>query len=112
MFFDMNAIKWTVAAILVVIAVCILDLHCSNRRDENAPSAPSAMSRVKSEMNAGKREYASMRADQLEEQLRDLRLMAKRLVREGKDADARRVILTIQEMERDVKRLRERSGDD
>ncbi len=110
MFFDVNGIKWTIAAILVVVLLCVLDLRCSGGGEDGEPSAaPNVISRVKGEVQAGKREYASMRAEQLEEQLRGLRVMAKKLVREGKTTEARSVILTIQDMERDVKRLRERS---
>ncbi len=110
MFFNARGIKWTIIVLLGVLALCVLDLHCSNKKDEAASSSvPSAISRVKGEIEGGKREYASMRADQLEEQLRNLRIMAKKLVREGKDAEARRVIVAIQEIEKDAKRLRERS---
>lgn len=110
MLFDVNGIKWTIAAILGVLALCAIDLSCSGGDGEEEPSgAQNVISRVKGEVAAGKREYASMRAEQLEEQLRGLRVMAKKLVREGKTADARSVILTIQDMEKDVKRLRERS---
>ena len=110
MFFNARGIKWTIVVLLGVLALCALDLHCSNKKDEAARSpVPSTISRVKGEIDGGKREYASMRADQLEEQLRNLRIMAKKLVREGKDAEARRVIVAIQEIEKDAKRLRERS---
>ena len=110
MFFNFQGIKWTIMALLGVLALCALDLRCSSKKDEERSSpAPSAISRVKGEIEGGKREYASMRAEQLEEQLRDLRITAKKLVREGKDAEARRVIVTIQEMEKDARRLRERS---
>jgi len=110
MFFNVNGIKWTLLALVGVAVFCALDLHCSMRRDE-ASAAPvqGTISRVKSEMKAGKREYASLRAEQLEEQLRGMRALAKKLVREGKDADARRVITTIMEMEKDANRLRERA---
>ncbi len=110
MLFDVNGIKWTIAAILVVLALCALDLRCSSGGDETASPASSVISRVKGEVAAGKQAYASMRAEQLEEQLRGLRVMAKKLVRDGNEADARRVILTIQEMEKDLERLRGKSN--
>ena len=113
MFFNVRGIKWTVAAILAVIALCALDLHCSNKADDDRAEEPSgSIARVLGEIEVGKREYASLRADQLEEQLRSLRALAKKLTREGRTKEARSAISAIMEIEEQAKRLRERSEND
>ena len=63
---------------------------------------------MKREMAAGRRELAVPRRDQLNEQLRDLRALARRLVKAGKTKEARRALAAIQELEAASRKLERR----
>lgn len=104
MFFNVSGIKWTLLAIAVVVLLCALDVHCSNRRDEKA-AVNSSLLHVKDEMKAGQQAFAQQRADQINAQLRDLRILAKHLVKKGETKRARAAISLIQELEQQQKRL-------
>lgn len=113
MFFDVKGIKLTLLVLLGVVAFCAIDLHCSYRRDRAAAKDASAVSgvisHVREEMAAGRREVAIQRADQINEQLRDLRVIARRMVKAGKSKDVRRVLKAIQELEEMKDRLEKKS---
>ena len=99
MFFNVTGIKWTLLAIAVVILFCALDLRCAAVRDERDRAAQSGIiGHVREEFAAGQREFSQQRADQLAEQIRDLRVMAKRLVEKGETVRARATISLIQEL--------------
>ena len=109
MLVDVKGVKWTLLALLGVAALCVLDLRCSSARDrakaeEGAP-AQNVMSHVRKEIAAGRHEQAVMREDQINEQLRDMRVISRRLVKAGRMRDARRVMNSIQELEAMKKRL-------
>ncbi len=107
MFFNTRGISWTLLAILGVALVCIIDLKCSFMRDdkEREDTTPAgALARVKSEMSAGKDAWNQMREEQLNEQLRTFRVMAKRFVETGQHKRARATIALIQEIEREKSR--------
>lgn len=113
MFFDVKGIKWTIIAILAVVVLCILDLHCSFARDRaererDRSTVGGVISHVREEMAAGRREQAIQREDQINEQLRDLRVIARRMVKAGKAKDVRKVLSAIQELEDMKKRLKEK----
>ena len=98
MFFDVRGICWTLAGILVVALLCALDLHCSNRRDERVKSG--AIAHVKEEMAAGRQEAAYQREDQRNLMIRDLRVMVRRMLKEGRNEEARRFMAEIQKLEK------------
>lgn len=102
MFFDVRGICWTLAGILVVVLLCALDLHCSNRRDEKKASAAGvgAIAHVREEVAAGKQEIAFQRADQRNLMIRDLRVMVRRMLKEGRNEEARRFMAEIQKLEK------------
>ena len=68
-------------------------------------SDPAVIARVKGELAAGRKEYASIRLDQIASELRELRVINKRLVREGRLAESRRVTAQILELERQYRKL-------
>ncbi len=114
MFFDVKGIRWTLLAIAGVVLLCVIDLRCSFSRDREAAGgaqnpAGGVVSRVQGELAAGRRELATLREDQIIEQLRDLRVIAKRLVKAGRTRDARRVFAAIQELEEARSRIRARA---
>jgi len=104
-FFNVRGIVITLAAIAAVALLCMLDVHCSNVRDRRAKEQPSpgVVSRVKGELAAGAKEFAQLRADQLNAQLRDLRILAKHFVEKGENRRARATIALIQELEAQAK---------
>lgn len=114
MFFDVKGIKWVLLVLLGIVAFCVIDLHCSYRRDRAAAAKDEStvsgvISHVREEMAAGRREVAIQRADQINEQLRDLRVIARRMVKAGKSKDVRRVLKAIQELEEMKDRLEKKS---
>ena len=90
MFFNVRGIRWTLLAILVVIVLSILDLRCSFSRDRAAReeaatgSLGGIISHVREEVAAGHKEIKIQQIDQINEQLRDLRVIARRMVKAGK----------------------------
>ena len=116
MFFDRKGILVTLSVILVVILICVIDLRCSCARDERArrENTPQfgAIAHVKEEMAAGKQAWAQQREEQLNEQLRTLRVMAKRFVEKGENTRARATIALIQEIEQEKRRRAEQSAKD
>lgn len=108
LFFDTKGICWTLLAVLAVVLVCLLDLRCSTARDERArrEDAPpfGALAHVKEELAAGRQAWDQMREDQLNEQLRMLRVLAKRCVEKGEHVRARATIALIQEIEQEKRR--------
>ena len=100
MFFDVRGICWTLAGILVVALLCALDLHCSNRRDAAKASAGvGAIAHVREEVAAGRKEAAVMGAEQRNLMIRDLRVMVRRMLKEGRKEEARRFMAEIQKLE-------------
>lgn len=98
MFFNVKGFYWTMAAIAAVILLCALDLHCSSGTREGVADV-GAIAHVRDEIAAGKQEAAFQRADSRNLQIRDLRVMARRLVKQGKLAEARKMMAAIQELE-------------
>ena len=112
MFFNVRGIKWTLFAILVVIGLSLLDLRCSFSRDRAAREEAATgrlggiISHVREEVAAGHKELKIQQVDQINEQLRDLRVIARRMVKAGKTKDVRRVMAAIQELEEMKSRLK------
>ena len=111
MFFNVRGTCWVLLAILLVALVCVIDLRCSVARDERARerNAPQfgALAHVEEEMAAGKRAWNQLREDQLNEQLRTFRVMAKRFTEMGQHRRARATIALILELEREKRRRAE-----
>ena len=103
MFFDAKGIGLTLAAIGAVVALCALDLCCSSGRRDSAQLG--AIDRVKGEISAGRDEMALRRRDQLNAQIRDMRVLTRRLLKEGRKAEARRTMAAAQELERQVEKI-------
>ncbi len=110
MFFNFRGAGWVLLVILLVAFVCLLDLKCSFMRDERdrvdaaQPPPSGALARVKGEMSAGKEAWNQMREEQLNEQLRTFRVMAKRFAETGQHKRAQALVSLIQEIEREKKR--------
>ncbi len=107
MFFNVKGILWTLGAIVAVMALCAIDLSCSG----SVADAPvqTTIGRIRGEISAGRREISRNRADSLNVQIRDLRVMARRMVREGRHAEARRVFAAISELEKQSEAVRAKS---
>lgn len=109
LFFDAKGIKWTLLVLLAVLLVCLLDLKCASARDERArrdglPRQAGALGHVKRELAAGRRAWRQLRAEQLNEQLRMLRALARRFVEQGEHAHARATISLILDIEQERRR--------
>lgn len=104
MFFDVKGICWTLAALTVVVLVCSIDLCCSSGRRDSAQAG--AIDRVKGEISAGRSEWATQRRDQLNLQIRDLRVRARAFVKEGRTVEARKILVVVQELEREAGKIR------
>ena len=109
MFFNYRGTGWVLFAILVVVLLCVLDLRCSFLRDEkrakesDAPQV-GAIAHVKGEMSAGLEALAQQREEQRNEQLRTLRVMAKRFADKGDHKRARATIGLIMQIENEKNR--------
>jgi len=95
MLFDARGIAITLAVLAAVTVLCAVDLSCSGRAD-----SAGVMSRVKGEVAAGKNEFAILRRDQLAEQLRSLRALHRKLVRDGNAVESRRVMALILDVQK------------
>lgn len=89
---------WIAAVLVLVIVLCAWDLHCSGS-SANTDMAV-GVRRVKRELAAGRQELAQRRVDALNLQIRDLRVMARRMVKDGRSAEARRLFAAIAELEK------------
>ena len=85
------------------IVICLAAVCAGCWEDEKVGTA--AM--VKREMRAGMEELKSNRAESLEVTIRGLRVRAKRLLEQGENAEARRIMNQIPELEHQAKALRE-----
>ena len=116
MFFDRRGILLTLAIIFVVILLCVIDLRCSSARDERARRENTPLFFFKPnaayEMAAGRQAWAQQREEQLNEQLRMLRVMVKQFVEKGEHKRARATIALIQEIEQEKRRRAEKSATD
>ena len=89
--------KWVFAIVLAVVGVCALDLKCSMTKDRDRPTT---MHRIREELDSGRREQAQVWREGMERQLRGIRVQIKKLLREGKDAEARRLMGAASQLER------------
>ena len=103
MFVNWQGVKIVLAVLAVVLALCALDLCCSSEKD------PAVLAHVKHEVDAGRRESAIMRRDQIGEHLRDLRALNRRLVEQGDLRRSREVTRMIIDLERQYEKLDARS---
>ena len=76
------------AVIILVVAVCAIDIHCSTLRDKGRPTE---ISRIRGEMAAGHEQEKMTREEGIEMQIRMLRARVRKLKKEGKTAEARQV---------------------
>lgn len=81
---------------LASFAAAVLLFLCCGCGDS---ADPAVVARVKGEIAAGRKEYASMQLDQIAAELRGLRVLNKRLVKDGKMEESRRVTARIIELE-------------
>ena len=95
----MNKVSFVLLAVAVVVVVGVM---CCSRGSE-----PDVVSRVKGEIAAGRKEYASMQLDQIAAELRGLRVLNKRLVKDGKMEESRRVTARIIELEARYRKVSE-----
>ena len=101
MFVDVKGVMITLAAIAAVVLVCALDVKCSgSARDAGV------MARISSELKAGRKASAENRRDSIAAQLRVLRALNKKLVREGNVKQSRRVTAAILELEEQYKNIK------
>ena len=103
MFVNWQGVKVVLAALAVVMALCALDLCCSSEKD------PAVLAHVKHEVDAGRRESAIMRRDQIGEHLRDLRALNRRLVEQGDLKRSREVTRMIIDLERQYEQIDSRT---
>ena len=76
------------AVLLLVVAFCAIDIHCSTQRDKGRPTD---ISRIRGEMAAGHAQEKMTREESLEAQIRMLRARVRKLKKEGKTTEARQV---------------------
>jgi len=105
MLVDVRGVTIAVGVLLAVVALCAIDVRCSGKERE-----PAVLAHVKDELSAGRKEYATMKRDELAEQLRRLRAYNRRLVEKGELAESRRVTAAILELEEHYRRANEKAG--
>ena len=115
LFVDRKSVALVLLAIAVVVALCALDLHCAAAKDdrarrESALPRTGALAHVKDELAAGRQAWNQLRDDQLNEQLRMLRVLAKRCAEKGENTRARATIALIQEIEAEKRARSQRSS--
>ena len=76
------------AVIILVVAVCAIDIHCSTLRDKGRPTE---ISRIRGELEAGRAQEKMTREEGIAVQIRMLRARVRKLKKEGKTAEARQV---------------------
>lgn len=98
---DVKGTAIVLAALLVVALLCAIDLKCSG--DGNGPSV---MARIKGELASGRKANAERMRESIAIQLRDLRALNKRLVKEGDMKQSRRVTAAIIELEKQYESIK------
>ena len=99
MLVDWRGVAIAIAVLTVVVVLGAIDLSCTSDR------GPAVLDRVKSEAQSGRQEFATLRREQVAEQLRDMRILNKRLVEQGELKRSRELIRLIVELERQYQRL-------
>lgn len=103
MLFDWKGVAIVLAAIAVVIGLCVLDLRCSG----GGGDIP-VVARVRGEIEAGRKEQRNLRADELAKLARDMRVLARRYLEQGEKRKAQHAIGAAQELDRKIEELRGR----
>lgn len=93
MLVDWRGVGLVLVVLGVVVAFCALDLSCTEKK------GPAVLARVKGELDAGRKEYLTIRRDQLAEQLRDLRVLNRRLVEQGEKDRSRELTRLLVDLE-------------
>ena len=99
MFVDWRGVATAVAVLAVIVLLGALDLSCTSDR------GPAVLDRVKAEAQSGRQEFATLRREQVAEQLRDMRILNKRLVEQGELERSRELTRLIVDLERQYQRL-------
>lgn len=99
MLVDWRGVAIVLAVLAAVGVLCAIDLSCTSGRE------PGVLTHVKAEARSGKREFASLKRDELAEQLRGLRVLNKRLAEQGELTRVREVTRLIIDLEKQYQRL-------
>jgi len=102
MFFNWKGIALVLAALVVVIGLCAVDLSCSG-----GPSQDSQIARMKGEWKDGKKALRQQEAENLAQLARDLRVLAQRYKAKGENKKAQRAIGAAQELDKKIAQLLE-----
>ena len=101
MLVDVKGTIVVLAALAAVVLVCAVDLKCSGDVQEQ-----SVMARVRSELESGRKANAERTKESIAAQLRSLRALNKKLVREGDVKQSRRVTAAIIELENKYRQMK------
>lgn len=99
MLVDWRGVSIALAVLVAVGLLCALDLHCTSDQ------GPDVLAHVKGEMMSGRHEALILRRDQIAEQLRDMRVLNKRLVEQGEGKRSRELTRMIIELEKQFQRI-------
>ena len=102
MFFNWKGAAVVLAAFVVIIGLCAVDLRCSGGLEAD----PTVM-RMKDELAAGKKAKRQLEADNLARLARDMCALAHRYKAQGENRKAQRAMGAALELEKKIKRLLE-----
>ena len=102
MFFNWKGAAVVLAALVVIIGLCAVDLRCSGGLE-----ADPTVVRMKDELAAGKKAKRQLEADNLAQLARDLCDLAHRYKEKGENRKAQRAMGAALELEKKIKRLLE-----
>ena len=98
-----RAVGVAAGALAVIAVLSVLSVRCSSRE---AAGAPDTGARVRRELAAGAAELKEQRAEAAEQEIRRRRLLSRKLLRDGKKAEARKVMNSIPPLEEQVRAWR------
>jgi hypothetical protein len=99
-----RAVGVAAGALAVIAVLSVLSVRCSSR--EATRGAPDVGARVRTELAAGADELKEQRAEAAEQEIRRRRLLARKLLRDGKKAEARKAMNSIPPLEEQVRAWR------
>lgn len=92
---------WVLAAIVVVVWLCLMDVSCSSRKEDNHNYV-----QVMGELGEMQRVNRELRAEELARTARDLRRLAGKYRKAGQDKEADEAIAAAEEIDRRLKKAR------
>lgn len=98
---DFRIVIIGIFALLAIVLFSTVNWHCSGDGGDSL----GALDRVRSEYEAGKEIGRTSRREQLELDIRSMRVLSRKLLREGRKEESRRATAIVLDLERQLKDL-------